>query len=137
MISRDNKRDIGWGVLLITFGIVALLNLFTSLADWMVILILAGGGLVNLALYLQFSCHAQNSVLYAVSGTITFSELFSGDPNETSGADKLTEAEFDVAVGDPRNAEPGSTDLPPDQISRLTGYMRFHFVRGQPSQPFP
>ncbi|MBW2527402.1 MAG: hypothetical protein JRI23_24685 [Deltaproteobacteria bacterium] len=92
---------------------------------------------VNLALYLQFSCHAQNSVLYAIGGTITFTDLFSGDPNETSGADKLTEAEFDVQVGDPRDAEPGSTSLPPDKISNLTGYMRFHFVRGQPSQPFP
>jgi len=92
---------------------------------------------VNLALYLQFSCHSQNSVLYATGGTIVFTELFSGDPNETSGADKLTEATFDVDVGDPRDAEPGSTDIPADKVSRLTGFMRFHFVRGQPSQPFP
>ena len=52
MVSRENKRDIGWGVLLITFGIVALLNLFVGISDWMIVLILAGGGLVNLALYL-------------------------------------------------------------------------------------
>ncbi|MBN2043571.1 MAG: hypothetical protein JW757_01020 [Anaerolineales bacterium] len=52
MVSRENKRDIGWGILLITFGIVALLNLFVSISDWMIVLILAGGGLVNLALFL-------------------------------------------------------------------------------------
>jgi hypothetical protein len=52
MASRENKRDIGWGILLITFGIVALLNLFTSVSDWLSVLMLAGGGLVNLALFL-------------------------------------------------------------------------------------
>ena len=52
MVSKENKRDIGWGVLLITFGIVALLNLFVGISDWMVVLILAVGGLVNLALFL-------------------------------------------------------------------------------------
>lgn len=92
---------------------------------------------VNLALYLQFSCHSQNSVLYATSGTIVFDALFSGDPAETSGADKLTNASFEVTVGNPRDAEPGSTELPPDRVSQLSGSFRFHFVRGQPSQPFP
>lgn len=93
--------------------------------------------LVNLALYLQFSCHNQNSVLYALRGKIVFNKLFSGDPQETSGAEKLTEASFDVDVGNPRDAEPGSTEVPAEQVSRLTGYFRFHFVRGQPGQPFP
>lgn len=52
MISRENKRDIGWGILLITFGVVALLNLFTGISDWMIVLILGAGGVVNLALFL-------------------------------------------------------------------------------------
>ena len=52
MGSMENKRDISWGIMLITFGVVALLNLFTGLSEWMVVLILAGGGLINLAFFL-------------------------------------------------------------------------------------
>ena len=92
---------------------------------------------VSMALYLQFSCHNQNVVLYAVGGTITFNELFSGDPNESVGADKLTDATFDVIMADPRDAIPGTLDIPDDKKSRVTGYFRFHFQRGQPGQPFP
>ena len=91
----------------------------------------------NLALYLQYSCHNQNAVLYAVEGTITFDALFSGDPNETVGSEKLTDARFDVMVADPRDAEPGTLDIPDDKKSALTGWFRFHFQRGQPGQPFP
>jgi hypothetical protein len=93
--------------------------------------------LVNLALYLQFSCHNQNQVLYGVGGTVTFSALFSGDPNESSGSEKLTEASFDVVVANPRDAAPGSTTVPAEKSSALQGAFRFHFVRGQPAQPFP
>lgn len=93
--------------------------------------------LVNLGLYLEFSCHNQNTVLYATDGVIVFNELFSGDPNETSGDEKLTEGSFDVTVGNPRDAPAGSTDIPQEQMSRVTGYFRFHFQRGQPGQPFP
>jgi hypothetical protein len=92
---------------------------------------------VNLALYLQFSCHSQNVVLYGVSGTITFEELFSGDPNESVGAEKLTDAHFEVVVADPRDATPGTLAIPEAKSSRLTGRFRFHFQRGQPGQPFP
>ncbi len=92
---------------------------------------------VNLALYLQFSCHNQNVVLYAVEGTIVFDALFSGDPNETVGAEKLTDATFSVVVADPRNAIPGTLDIPDEHKSPLEGWFRFHFQRGQPGQPFP
>lgn len=97
----------------------------------------AEGSLVHLALFLEFTCHNQNIVLYATSGTITFESLFSGDPNESSGAEKLSEASFDVQVADPRDALPGSTEIPADRMSPLQGYFRFHFQRGQPGQPFP
>jgi hypothetical protein len=93
--------------------------------------------LVNLALYLQFSCHNQNIVLYATSGTMTFSSLFSGDPSEREGSEKLTEASFDVMVGDPRDAAEGTRDIPAEKLSPLQGYLRFQFVRGEPGQPFP
>lgn len=92
---------------------------------------------VNLALYLQFSCHNQNVVLYAVEGTIVFDALFSGDPNETVGAEKFTDATFSVMVADPRNAIPGTLDIPDEFKSPLEGWFRFHFQRGQPGQPFP
>ncbi len=93
--------------------------------------------LVNLALYLQYSCHNQNDALYAMSGTITFHSLFSGDPNEAVGSEKLTDATFDVTVADPRDAIPGKLDIPPEKTSRVTGNFKFHFQRGQPGQPFP
>ena len=92
---------------------------------------------VNMALFLQFSCHNQNVVLYAVEGTITLDALFSGDPNETVGSEKLTDARFDVMVADPRDAVPGTMEIPAEKMSPLTGWFRFHFQRGQPGQPFP
>lgn len=92
---------------------------------------------VSLALYLQFSCHNQNAVLYAVEGSITFTALFDGDPNESSGAEKLTDAVFDVMIADPRDAAPGTLDIPEDRKSPLSGWFRFFFKRGQPGQPFP
>jgi hypothetical protein len=92
---------------------------------------------VSIALYLQFSCHNQNSVLYAVSGTITFTDLFDGDPNENAGSEKLTDASFDVMMADPREATPGTLDIPAEKQSPVTGWFRFFFKRGQPGQPFP
>jgi len=94
---------------------------------------------VHLALYLQRSCHNENIILYAVDGTITFHSLFSGDPNEAEAAEKYTDAEFDVLMGDPRDAPVGgpATDIPDERKSRVTGFFRFYFERGQPGQPFP
>lgn len=96
---------------------------------------------VAISLYLQKSCHNQNTVLYAVTGWVRFRALFSADPNETSAADKYTDAEFDVVIGDPRDAPPGvaidATAIPEELTSRLTGFFRFYFERGKPGQPFP
>lgn len=95
--------------------------------------------LVHMALYLQRSCHNQNIVLYAIDGTIRFDALFSGDPNEETASEKYTDAEFDVMVGDPRDIELGAPAdaIPPERLSRVTGFFRFYFQRGQPGQPFP
>ncbi|UQA62357.1 hypothetical protein [Polyangium aurulentum] len=94
---------------------------------------------VGLALYLHRSCHNQNIVLYAVDGTVTFRSLFSGDPNEADAAEKYTDAEFDVRMGDPRDAPVGgpADAVPKEMQSRVTGFFRFYFERGQPGQPFP
>jgi hypothetical protein len=54
-------------------------------------------------LYLHHACHAQNSTLYSIGGTIVFHSIFSGDPNETDAQHKLTDAEFsDILIADPR-----------------------------------
>ncbi|MFO0615076.1 MAG: hypothetical protein U0414_20970 [Polyangiaceae bacterium] len=97
-----------------------------------------GGSGVHVAFYLLKSCHAVNRVLYGVSGTITFTELFSGDPNEDDAANKLIEGDFDIMVGDPQEiiAQGPDRGTVPNQ-SELTGRFRFFFERGQPAQPFP
>lgn len=93
---------------------------------------------IHVSLYLLESCHAQNIVLYATSGTVTFDELFSGNPDEKDAAEKLTSGRFDIMVGDPRDAvkdDAGNYSVP--NQSHVTGYFRFFFQRGQPAQPFP
>lgn len=98
-----------------------------------------GSPQIALALYLHSTCHNQNAALYALSGTITFDSLFSGDPNEGQAAEKLTSATFDVMIGDPRDAPLGAapTDVPAELQSSLTGWFEFYFERGRPAQPFP
>ncbi len=92
-----------------------------------------------MSLYLLKSCHNQGTVLNAVDGTITFTHLFSGDPNEQVGSEKLTDATFDVQVGDLQEAPVGepADAVPLEDQSHLTGFFRFYFERGQPAQPFP
>jgi hypothetical protein len=96
--------------------------------------------IVHVAFYLHRSCHNQNTVLYAVSGTITFTALFSGDPNESSAAEKLIEVpRLDLQVGDIRDVPLGAypREIPCGLQSRLQGSFKFYFDRGQPAQPFP
>lgn len=97
------------------------------------------GPRASFALYLHRSCHNQNVVLYGLEGTITFASLFNGNPIERQASEKLTEATFDVVVADPRDAPLGASpsDVPDELKSRITGYFRFYFERGQPGQPFP
>ncbi len=102
--------------------------------------LLADPPIVHIAFYLHRSCHNQNTVLYAVSGTVTFTALFSGDPNESSAAEKLIEVpRLDVQVGDIRDVPLGAypREIPCDLQSRLHGSFKFYFDRGQPAQPFP
>ena len=68
---------------------------------------------VSLALYLHASCHAQNGTVYSIDGSLTFASLFSGDPNETDGADRLTEAEFEARFADPRDMQ-ADCNIDPD-----------------------
>lgn len=103
--------------------------------------------LVHMALNLERSCHNQNIVLSAISGTITFHTMFSGDPNEKDASQKLTETPdvgglggFDVYLADPRDVpEPGDPveKIPAVLQTRVQGSFSFYFERGQPGQPFP
>jgi hypothetical protein len=101
---------------------------------------------VSLTLYLNNSCDAANSALYAVGGTVSFARLFSGDPNENNAEDRRTDGKFDVIVVDPRDAIALDTPdpdsglpyyYPEDRTSELAGEFKFVFHRGTPAQPFP
>ncbi|MEI9941211.1 MAG: hypothetical protein WDO69_28670 [Pseudomonadota bacterium] len=89
---------------------------------------------ISLSLYLHNSCHLQNGTIYSISGTINFSSLFSGDPNEGTAEDRLTDARFDANFADPRELVDAAD--PAAVTSRVTGNFHFFFQRGQPSQPF-
>ena len=86
--------------------------------------------LASLSLYLHDTCHRANGAVFSTGGTITFHSLFSGNPNESSAAARLTDAEFDAAFADPRDKDAA-------HASQVTGNFRFYFQRGQPAQPFP
>lgn len=116
----------------------------------------------SLTLYLYDTCHLQNGALHSVRGSIRFKSLFSGNRNENSADDRLTDATFTAFVADPRDAtlapaspggetdggvadgsapEPGGAAgaLEPHyrHESKVTGSFRFYFERGIPAQPFP
>lgn len=102
--------------------------------------------LVSLALYLHNTCHAENGTIYAVGpdrvvgasppSTITFTWLFSGDPNEDNADDRRTEATFEAVFADPRDLDSDGT-IPAEKVSVVSGSFRFFFQRGPPAQPFP
>ena len=91
--------------------------------------------LVTISLYLHQTCHEQNSATYSVSGDITFSSIFSGDPNEEDSDARLTSAIFDVRFADPRDLVDAED---PEMVtsSNVHGEFEFFFQRGQPAQPF-
>jgi len=92
---------------------------------------------VSLSLYLHDTCYLQNGALYSIGGEITFTHLFSGNPNETVGDKRLTEAQFEnVEFADPRDVASDGT-FETGKVSLVSGWFRFYFQRGQPAQPFP
>jgi hypothetical protein len=91
--------------------------------------------LVTLALYLHQTCHEQNSATYSVGGNITFTSIFSGDPNEEDSESRLTDATFAVQFADPRELVTAS-DPAAVTSNVVTGNFHFFFQRGQPAQPF-
>jgi hypothetical protein len=113
---------------------------------------------VSLSLYLNDTCHAQDPTVHSIGGTITFRSLFSGNRNENNADQRLTDAEFEAVVTDPRDVQvgpgqPGAADggvdagggaIGPDggvagqnAQSVVTGRFRFFFQRGISAQSFP
>lgn len=90
--------------------------------------------LVTMSLYLHQTCHEQNSATYSMSGSITFTSLFSGDPNEEDSDARLTQAKFAAEFADPR--ELLTAEDAASVTSTVSGEFRFFFQRGQPAQPF-
>jgi hypothetical protein len=91
---------------------------------------------VSLAIYLHKTCHAQIGTVYSISGTIRFDSLFSGDINESSSEDRLTQGSFTANFADPRLLAPYSNADPALVTSEVRGNFSFFFQRGQPAQPF-
>jgi hypothetical protein len=69
--------------------------------------------------------------------TITFQSLFDGNEDESSAAERLSEASFKIYLADPRDACPGGLGPPPPCRGFLSGNFQFYFQRGRPGQPFP
>jgi len=68
--------------------------------------------------------------LDAVSGTITFTSMLSGDPYSSDTNSKRIAGHFEnVVVQDPRNAT--------TTYGTISGDFRFFFQVGAPAQPFP
>lgn len=98
-----------------------------------------GPPLVTMSLHLGETCEKEVVSLQAVSGTITFSDLYDGEPNEKK-KDRLIDAEFDILMADPRGVVPDDstpTGYFHPEASRVTGWFRFYYRRGQPAQAFP
>ncbi len=94
-------------------------------------------GLVSLTVYLNDSCHEQDVSLQAITGTITFDALFSGDVSDRKKSERLIEGDFDVTVADPRNLPADGSDPDPAVLSQVRGNFSFYFRRGAAAQPFP
>lgn len=93
--------------------------------------------LVALTVHLNDSCHEQNISLQAISGTMTFHALFSGDLSDRKKDERLIEGEFAVTVADPRLLPADGSEPDPKLLSQVTGNFSFYFRRGSGAQAFP
>jgi hypothetical protein len=70
------------------------------------------------------------------TSTITFTNLFDGNPAEENAQKRLTDATFHFYLADPREICPGGVGPPPRCRGDISGYFKFYFQRGRPAQPF-
>jgi hypothetical protein len=77
-------------------------------------------------------------VLHAISGKITFTNIFNGDINTRDTNAKRIEGHFEnVHVVDPREGDPSVPDSARTQYGTISGSFSFFYQRGGPAQPFP
>lgn len=102
------------------------------------------GGAICSAATMAAASQCDGGVPPATGGsTITFQHIFDaslangGDPGSLSADQRLTQATFDVLLGDPRQQCPVGTGPPPPCEGHLTGSFSFYFERGKPAQAFP
>ncbi len=85
MESKVNKQNIGWGVLLISFGISSMLDIYFPASDWVKIGIFFLGGLVAFATFLtdrsDWVLLIPVYVLWAIAGigAVAIFDLLQGD----------------------------------------------------------
>jgi len=98
----------------------------------------------SMSLFLNSSCRGANAQLTAFDGSVNFSKLFSGNPNEENSQDRLTVGTLHALLVDPNDAvarAPGAEgpayEYPPDKVSEIDAAFNFVFHRGIPAQPFP
>jgi hypothetical protein len=95
---------------------------------------------VSITLHLGRSCEEEVVSLQAISGTITFDDLFDGDVGSASKKERLMEGSFEVTLADPRDLvsdESSETGYSATSSSTLYGSFSFTYRRGQPAQTFP
>jgi hypothetical protein len=68
---------------------------------------------------------------------ILFRALADANPDESNAADRLTDADFELFLADPREICPGGLGPPPPCRGHVTGSLKFYFDRGRPAQAFP
>jgi hypothetical protein len=98
----------------------------------------------SMSLFLNSSCRGANAQLTAFDGSVNFTQLFSGNPNEEDSQDRVTNGTLRAYLVDPNDAVPRAPDAegpayeyPPDKVSVIDAAFNFVFHRGIPAQPFP
>ncbi len=98
----------------------------------------AGGACIGAsAIPVATRCSATAPAATTGKSTITFGSLFNGNPGEANAKERLTDANFDVYLADPREVCPGGNGPPPPCRGHLQGSFRFYFSRSRPAQAFP
>lgn len=85
METNTNKQNMGWGILLICFGVATMTEMYTGLSDWLNIGVFFLGGLITLALFLSdrsdwlLLLASYIMLAVAVLGAVAFWGVLDGD----------------------------------------------------------
>jgi hypothetical protein len=85
MEAKVSKQNLGWGILLICFGLVAMMDIYFPVSDWIDLSIFFVGGLITLIIFLMDRSDwtvlipAYVMLALAVIGAVAIWELVEGD----------------------------------------------------------